>query len=307
LPRSLKTVFTFGGFLILLIALQDLKSDFPLKEFIDHVIPHLVIVATSVIVGGMLLWIIEEAIEAHIAPAITAGLRTVASQIAHEVKRFPDRRWRGLKEVLEESKAKNITTPGVKELADAGKIEEALKKSRERDEHLYEEELTILLESKKLEDWARGVDLLGKIPHLHPRFFLGFAYLYWTAGEPKRGIEIAERGLAEALKLGDGTYIRKLHNSLAYYYAETKNPLYEAKAREYAALARESDPEAPGPIDTEAFVKVSFARTKQEVLEGIALAQSAVSLGVPFEFYTKTVNLANERMRELGDATKPAG
>ena len=292
MPRSLKVVFTFGGFLLVLIALGDIKRDYPLRGFISGAVEHLLIVVTSVIVGGILLWIIEEAIEQQITPAISVGLGAMAAQLAKEVHAFP--------EAFQDMQATragmvaSIRNAEVRDLVSEGRIGEAAEKTAGPDD-----QIKVYLQSQSSADWDRAVELARSLPVPPPRYFVTAAYLYFELGKTEKAIEIGEEGLKYAEKAGNLLYVRRLQNSLAYYYAETMDAKYEQRAREYIISARLNAAEASEVLDTEGWVKISFATTKEEVLAGLRLCLEAVEKGTPISYYEKALARAAERLKTL--------
>lgn len=292
MPRSLKVVFTFGGFLLVLIALGDIKKEYPLRDFISGAVEHLLIVVTSVIVGGILLWIIEEAIEQHITPAILTGLRTMATQVAREVHAFPEA-WQTV-QATRAGLAASIVTPGVRELVSEGKIGEAAKRTAAPDD-----QIKVYLQSQLSSDWDKAVELAKGLPVPPPSYFVTAAYLYFEMGKSDKAIEIGEEGLRFAEKEGNLLYVRRLQNSLAYYYAETMEAKYEQKAREYIISARINAAEASEVLDTEGWVKISYAKSKEEVIAGLKLCSEAVEKGAPASYYEKAIRRAAERLKSI--------
>jgi len=297
MPRSLRIVLIFSLFLLVLVEVESLKTEYPLKEFISHCMPHLVIVATSVIVGAVLLWIIEESIHAHITPAILSGLRSLSSDLSKEVSRFPERLpdgWKTIPDILTDL-ANRLETPEVKDLLSKGKISEAAKKAKP------EEEIAVFIQSKDPKHWEMAAALLDKPENQDPKYFTTLAYLFWSGGNLQKAISIAERGLKVGL-LRHEPYIWKLQNSLAYYYAETRDPKYEDLARQYIAAARQAEPTSRESLDTEGFVKITYGKTEQEIAEGISICEQAWHQGAPLDSYSKHLARANDRLKKLKGA-----
>jgi hypothetical protein len=291
MPRSLKIVFTFGGFLLVLIALGDIKEDYPLRSFISGAVEHLLIVVTSVIVGGILLWIIEEAIEKHITPAIRAGLKTMAASVATEVQHLPEA-WQTVQDARA-GLAASIATPGVRELVSEGKIGEAAAKTVGP-----EDQIKVYLQSQSSSDWDKAVKLARSLSVPPPRYFVTAAYLFFESGKTMKAIEIGEEGLRYAEKAGNLLYVRRLQNSLSYYYADTMEAKYEQKARDYIISAR-INTDTPEALDTEGWVKISYAKTKEEIFAGLKLCLEAAEKGCPVWAYEKTVERATERLKSI--------
>jgi len=291
MPRSLRVVFTFGGFLLVLIALGDVKRDYPLRGFISGAVDHLLIVVTSVIVGGILLWIIEAAIKEHISPAIRDGLRNMASLLVKEVHAFPERF-----QTIQDTRAgmaASIPNAEVRELVSEGRIGEAAEKNLGPDD-----QIKVYLQSQSFADWDKALELARSLPVPPPRYFVTAAYLYFELGKTGKAIEIGEEGLRYAEKAGNLLYVRRLQNSLAYYYAETMEAKYEQIAREYIISAR-INADASEVLDTEGWVKISFAKSREEVLAGLKLCSEAVDKGSPISYFEKALGRAAERLKSL--------
>ena len=291
MPRSLKVVFTFSGFLLVLIALGDIKEDYPLRTFISGAVEHLLIVVTSVIVGGVLLWIIEEAIEKHITPAILNGLRTMAKEVATEVHAFPEA-WQTL-QATRAGLVASIATPGVRELVSEGRIGEAAEKTVGP-----EDQIKVYLQSQSSADWDKAVELARRLEIPQPKYFVTAAYLYFESGKTTNAIELGEEGLKFAENSGNLLYVRRLQNSLAYFYADTMNKKFEQIARQYIISAR-INTDAPEALDTEGWVKISYAKTKEEIFAGLKLCSEAAEKGSPFSYYERAIERATERLRSI--------
>jgi hypothetical protein len=291
MPRSLKVVFTFGGFLLVLIALGDIKRDYPLRSFISGAVEHLLIVVTSVIVGGILLWIIEEAIEQQITPAIRVGLSVMAAQLAQEVHAFPEA-W----QTMQATRAGLVASIGnaeVRDLVSEGRIGEAAEKTVGPDD-----QIKVYLQSQSPADWDKAVELAKSLKVPPPKYFVTAAYLYFELGKTGKAIEIGEEGLKYAENAGNLTYVRRLQNSLAYYYAESMEAKYEQRAREYVISAK-INTDASEVLDTEGWVQISYSKTKEEVLAGLRLCLEAVDKGSPISYYERALARASERLKSL--------
>jgi len=294
LQRSLRTFFIFAAFLLVLIAIIEVSKtvSYPAKDFITGSVDHLLVVVTAILVGSLLLWIVEESIEKHIAPAIQGGLKKVAAQVAHEVSQFP-KSFKDLNQVLDEQKAQ-IRTPGVKELLEEGKVTEAVEKSKST-----EEEIAVLVQSKDPADWTRALELVrGKLPS-SVITFLNVAFLLWQLPNLGEAIKVAEEGLKRAMLARNMELTLKLQNSLAYYYAESGKEQFESLAREYTTTVRNATHDWPEALDTDGFVKITYGKTKQEILDGVTLCERARNLGVPFDGFAYAVAKAEKRLKNL--------
>jgi hypothetical protein len=294
MPRSLRIVFIFGLFLLVLIAIVEIPKtiSYSGRDFISGSVDHLIIVITAVLVGAILLWIVEESIEHHIAPAINMGLKNMAVEVAGEVRKFPQS-FKKLSEASEEENA-SIKTPEVKDLVSKGKLDEAVQQSKSS-----EEQIAVLLKSQDSDDWRKAIQVAREnLPNVF-KYFMLIPYLFWQSGDLDEAIRLSEEGLQSAQKAKSMVDILKIQNCLAYYYADSKKGEYEKRAREYATSARNSLPDIPETLDTEGFVKITFGRTREEVLEGVALCDQAKNLGSPFQGYAKAIARAQEKLNEL--------
>jgi hypothetical protein len=91
----------------------------------------------------------------------------------------------------------------------------------------------------------------------------------------------------------------RFQNSLAYYYADTDMPDKESLALKYAESAVSSRPDEPGPLDTLGFIKITYGKTKEEILDGVKLCTQAFERGTRLELYTKHIEKANTRLNQL--------
>lgn len=326
MPRSLKVTLSFSLLLIILLILDAINRQFPFKEVLKHGLPHLLLFAIAVIIAGISLWILEAVIREQFSPLISKGFSEMASSIrsamtegldtlkeglskgfsglttavAIEVRQFPQS-WKVLSDanVLAQLEA-TVKTPEVKELVAAGRIGDAVAKLDDLLLKEHEEEIAVLLLSEDRKGWERAAELLKDPKAQNPKYFLTLAYRFWSVGQTDKAIEIAEKGLPLAVN-ADPPSVLRFKNSLAYYYAETDRPQYEELARQYAREAREARPDDVAAIDTEGYVKISFAKTRREVEEGVALSEEARRRGAPFEAYAKDVAKASRRLESLPD------
>lgn len=291
MPRSLRIVCIFAFFLLALIGVSEIKDAYPLREFISGSVEHLLVVVTAVLVGAILLWIIEEAVEHHIAPAIRGGLETLAGGIKEEVGKFPSS-WEGWPQIMK-ANLNSMDSPEARSLASAGLTQQAAEKARSLDD-----KIKVLVQSTDPSDWNKAIGMVDstQTPPFSP--VLTLAYLSWQSGKIDEAIRLGEVALKRATETS-AEDLWKAHNSLAYYYAETAKPEFEKKAREYAVSARKAAPSRPEPIDTESFVRITYGKTEEEIMEGVALAEKAKLAGAPFETFVKHMNRAQQRIKTL--------
>lgn len=152
-----------------------------------------------------------------------------------------------------------------------------------------------LIESNDEQDWEIAFERLTSHRSGDPKLFLPLAYRYWSAKKTEKAIEAAEIGLSFA---EEGQKI-KFKNSLAYYYAVHGNVQYESLARKYAEDAFANRPDHMKTLDTKGFVLISFARTAEEIAQGLRLCTRAYELGNSEESLSRAVERANSRMPRL--------
>ena len=93
-------------------------------------------------------------------------------------------------------------------------------------------------------------------------------------------------------------------NSLAYYLAETDDVAYEKMARQYVSEAGKLR-QTSAVLDTEGYVKITYGKTRQEILDGVGVCEHARRMGAPFEAYAKNINKANKRLEQLQQVVPP--
>lgn len=298
MKRSFKVVGSFTLFLFSLLAIQGIEEDYALKQVMTHALPHLIVVATAVIVGGILLWIVEESIYTYITPALLTGLRTLGTELAKEVRRFPESpSIKKIPDVIREFLS-DIKSPEVAKLAAENRIEEALQKA-EPDEKI----VNVLLQSADPKDWQRAAKLLEEPKNQDPKYFLPLAYCFGSRKQISQAIAVAEKGLQLATQK-DPALVPDFQDSLAYYYSDAQESKYEGLAREYIAAALVTNPEEPEYLDTEGFVKITFGKTRGEILEGVGLWEVARRRGVSFQLYAKHIARAQERLSAMPDRSR---
>ena len=155
-----------------------------------------------------------------------------------------------------------------------------------------------LLDSPNPGDWDRAAEILreGEIEqaHYYPNYLLRLAFNYESAGKFDRAIKLAEKALP--LAAGDRWMFK---NGLACFYADTGRSEYAEIALRYAAEARSEKPDDEDVMDTEGYVKITYGKTREEVLRGLELCSEARNQGVPDSTYTQRVDRAGLRLKEL--------
>ena len=234
---------------------------------------------------------------------ISVGFGGLANSLALEVRLFPEK-WKGLSDAnVITDLLSTVKSPEVKQLLSEGKVEGAIAALDHiyiRDQTRTDEELAVLLLSKDEKDWNKALSIITEQDIREPKYFLTLAYRFWSAGQLPRAIEMGEKGLRWA-KENDPAMVPKFTNSLAYYYADGDKPEHEAIARQYAREARVAQPDEIKAMDTEAFVLVSYGKTREEILQGVKLAEQARDNSgvIPFEAFAKTITKANRRIQTL--------
>lgn len=180
------------------------------------------------------------------------------------------------------------------ELVRSGNIEEALKRAQSKGD-----KLTILVLSQDPADWQKAATMV-LATSVDAKYYSILAYKFWTTGDLDSAIPLAERGLTIAIQRNDTTLEGRLKNSLAYYYAQTRKPDYEDKARQYIADARRLAPDMIMEIvDTEGFIKIVYGKTRSEVTEGVDLCYQASKALSRIEDMAERTKLAAERLKAL--------
>ena len=327
IPRWLKAVCGFAALLAGLSYLESLKN-YPLRQYISELIPHIIWVASAGILGAILIWIAEELVERNIVPLIRDGfeglkenLRTaiktpvdgitetlrdgfsrIASTVAEEVHRFPqtwDQLFRG-------KLIAQVTDPQARELAKEGRIGDAITSLDEtvKDQRKIQEQVALYVLSSEEKDWSTALELIRQHEIRVPGFYVTLAFRYWSIGKLQQAIEIAKRALAIALEAGDEEQAARAKNSLAYYLAETDDVAYENAARQYIAEAKKMRQSA-AVLDTEGYVKITFGRSREEIMEGVKISERAREMGAPFEAFANHINKANQRLKKLEQENPP--
>ncbi len=155
-----------------------------------------------------------------------------------------------------------------------------------------------LLLSREKDGLEKALQMLDDPQFQKPAYHLNLAYGFWSIGELRQAIHVAEKGLRLAEKV-DRSLVSRFRNSLAYYYADTGKRQFEKQARKYAVEALKARPGEPACLDTLGYVKITYGRTKREVSEGVDLCDQARRKGVPFSGYVKHVTRANQRIQTM--------
>lgn len=333
-PRWLLVVLLFGVVLVVLSSVEAISKEYPLKGFVEILVHHVILVAIATLVGAILLTIAQESLERHLVSLIKNGLaqlggklqtavkapvdgigdilkdgfRNIASTLAAEVHRFPEA-WKSLSDSqVRADLIDKVKHPEARHLAEAGRIQDAIVAldSLVKDQNKIEGEIALYVLSDEEKDWAKALDLIRTNEIRNPAFLITLAHRFWSVGQLKEAIELGREALSLALEAGDETQVSKAKNSLAYYLTDTEDTVYEKMARQYASEARRIRPNS-AVLDTEGFVKITFGKSREEIMEGVELCEAARKMGAPFEAYVKHINKAKNRLEQLPEISPGQG
>ncbi len=85
-PRWLLVTCVFGVLLSALSFVEAITREYPLKIYVEHLLPHAIWVASAVIVGAILMMIAEELVERNIVPLIREGFAELDSDLRTGIK-----------------------------------------------------------------------------------------------------------------------------------------------------------------------------------------------------------------------------
>lgn len=293
MSRCLKLVASFTTLSLILKAVILNKDGLP--DWLISLLAEARDVSRWIVVGGLLLWVIEEHLERHIAPAIRSGLSDFARAVAEGVRSQLSpgaKTMETLGDIFQGFYREHVKTPEVRRLAEEGKFQEAATKAPET-----EEQIAVLIKSENSRDWDEAFRLVRKLTVPSPQFFVTLSYRFWNISNIPRAREIAERGLKVAEGQKDSEYVAKLKNTLAYLYAESHDKEKEELARRFASESFDGD--VAQRLDTNAYVKIIFAKKSDDVIDALGLNERAREKGLPLEDYAKNVRIAEERIQDL--------
>lgn len=203
------------------------------------------------------------------------------------------------------------TAEGIKKYPDTaalikrGEIKQAISLLEERlhtDPSVTEELVEVFIMSKDVADWEKGSAILHADASML-RHVPSLARNYWSVGNLDKALELVELGLERCRKLPESEdkkiLLGKFTNSLAYYLADQGKPENEERARQLIEEALSLRPGDPTVVDTKGYVKISFGKTRQEILEGISICEDARRDGERVEVYFKAIGKARERLEKL--------
>jgi hypothetical protein len=231
------------------------------------------------------------------------GFTTMATAFAKEVKGASEKIWEGFSDVrVKEQLISTIQNPRLRKLAKEQRIQEAIADTDDsymKDQAERQQKISLLLLSNEEKDWSAALEMLDKEESLQkPEHFLTLAFRFWSIKRVDISVTLAERGL-KLVKADNTVLISRFQNSLAYYYADAEMPGKESLALEYAEAAVKRRPDEASPLDTLGFVKITYGKTRNDVLEGVKLCTRAFEQGTRFELYAKHVGRANSRLVQL--------
>lgn len=239
-------------------------------------------IAKVVLAGLVLLWVFNEALEHAFGPIIEKGL----GKFDATLKRGFDRLTAALASEVRKSSERlaSQSLPAV------------LESASHRPPQDPRREIAALLETTDESAWSKAHQLLSQHKIKDPALFLPLALRYWSIGNFADAISVAEEGLKLAENEEDKS---RYKNTLAYYYAESENQVYEQLARQYATEARTARPDDPATLDTDGYVRISFATTFDEVKEGLGLCVQAMNMGYSPELYFRASERAKKKFATL--------
>ena len=253
-------------------------------------------IAKIVLAGLALLWVFNEALEKAFTPVIEktldgfgerfgqrfssgvdrmdttvkAGFGDLAAAFVSEIGKFPEK-------FAQQQMSKQLPSTGGATPNDPTK------------------EIAELLKTTDESAWAKARDLLQKYAIKDSHLYLPLALRYWSVGNFGAAISVAESGLAVTAQNDKKLY----KNTLAYYYAENEERSKEQLARQYASEARSERNDAPATLDTDGYVRISFASTVTEVKDGLSLCQQAFQQDYAPDMYFRACKKAERKIAEL--------
>lgn len=230
------------------------------------------------------------------------GFDSMASAFAKEFKGASEKIWEGFSDVrVREQLIATIQNPELRKLVKEQKIQEAIANAEEsylKDQAERQQKISLLLLSNEEKNWHTALEMLDKDESLQKAdYFLTLAFRFWSIKRIDISITLAERGL-QLVADDDNVRLSRFHNSLAYYYADADMPEKATIALEYAQDAVKLRPNEASPLDTLGFVKITYGKTREEILEGVELCTRAFSRGTKFELYAKNIAKANNRLTQ---------
>jgi hypothetical protein len=328
MKKPLVVMLICGPLTLLLVILLALKDRLPFPEVCEHVLPHATVGIFITFLAALIAWFVGENLERFdplietvferlskdiregiegsllkMNTTIADGFGRVASGLAQEFRGVSEAWTKGLSDThVQQNLLDSVQSPTVKKLIRAGEISKAIAQLDEilvKDQSERREQIAVLLLSANEKDWASAVEIMDRHEDVRePRFFLTLAYRFWSVKQLEQSIRLAEQGLA-LVGTKDPMLISRFENSLAYYYADARKEDREDAATRYAEAAVKARPGESGPLDTLGFVKITYSRTREGILEGVDLCNRAMKMGGDFDLYTKHVARASQRLEQL--------
>lgn len=327
MKTPLIVIFASAALLLVLKVAFVYRASFPDSELITELLPEVRLLALMAFAAGLAGLLIHHNIKDFqplVRDAFTAlskdlrdgtesslktmnstmadGFNSMATAFAREFKGASEKIWEGFSDIrVKEHLISTIQNPQLRKLVKEQRIQEAIANTEEsylRDQAERQQKISLLLLSNDEKNWNTALQMLDEDEGLQKAdYFLTLAFRFWSIKRVEISIDLAERGMK--LVKDDAKLLSRFQNSLAYYYADSDISEKASVALEYAEQAVKARPSEASPMDTLGFVKISYGKTKEEVLEGLKLCIRAYELGARFELYEKDVAKANNRLAQF--------
>src|SRR5258708_6504079 len=99
-PRWLLVTLVSGVVLVGLSFVEAIGRAYPLKNYIEHLLPHAILVASAIVIGAILVMIVSETLEHNVVPIIREGGTTLAEHLQTAIKGPVDKVGETLKDGL---------------------------------------------------------------------------------------------------------------------------------------------------------------------------------------------------------------
>jgi len=285
-------------------------------SWVVELLSGLITIGFWIVVAAAVSFCLDEVVCDTILPTFRNGFENIADVVGGGISAIKTIIGDRFTEIGASAAAGKIITEEAPKVGDteiskliaAGEITAAIAKLREeikRDPETFQTKqflVNTLLLSHLREQWDEAWHILQAERNML-REHLTLALRYWSVGRIDKAIGVSEAGLKRAQEEPEvkdrEKVISKLKNSLAYYYAETGRPEYEETARKYVDEALNIRPDEVACLDTKAYVKIVYGKDRNEIEEGITLAEEARRRGLEDEFYFKHVEKARQRLASL--------
>ena len=242
--------------------------------------------------GFVSIMFLDEIMEDQVVPSLKDGLSTVARSLdtaLTDIKEILSNRFTdigkaitgGLEGALKQTILTGVSAkePEVGELLKAGKINEAigvLRGEAEKTPFKRADLVDLLITSSAVSHWDEAWSVVQRMGNdtTAAKSCCRLSYNYWSVGDLRKAIAIAEAGLkiAERQNRSDVTnlLVNDLRNNLAYFFADAKEVRNAELAKRYADEAYRDAPDDPACLDTKGFVHIVFGETPEEVRQGLS-------------------------------------